>query len=354
MTVERRFVSLVPPHGRRAGAGGAPTQGLYHVQEGRPPRVAVLASHYEVDFAEHYLAPWLAERGIGFLGWNTRFRDAGHLFHLDTALGDLGAGVRWLREEGGADRVVLLGNSGGASLLAALQALAADDAERGDAFISLNAHPGRPDVLTRWLDPSVTDEADPVGRDADLDMFDERHGPPYDPAFVERYRAAQVARNERITDWCEAERARLVAGGGTDRVFGVPRTWADLRFADLALDPSDRPAGCYLGDPARANALAVGLAAVCSIGGWLEMWSLRQSRCRATDHLAAVEVPALVVQSTADRGCFPSDARAIHGALTATDAHLEWVPGDHYLTDPDDRRRVADLLADWIHGGAGR
>ena len=53
-----------------------------------------------------------------------------------------------MHDRAGVDSVVLLGNSGGASLMAAYQARAEELAlPRGDLFISLNAHPGRPDVL---------------------------------------------------------------------------------------------------------------------------------------------------------------------------------------------------------------
>ena len=42
-------------------------------------------------------------------------------FLLEYALIDIGAGVDWLKTEAGADVVVLLGNSGGGSLMAAYQ-----------------------------------------------------------------------------------------------------------------------------------------------------------------------------------------------------------------------------------------
>ena len=55
---EHRFVGLASPTARRAGAGGHPCQGLYWTPPGRPrPRVAVIATHYNVDFSEHYMAP---------------------------------------------------------------------------------------------------------------------------------------------------------------------------------------------------------------------------------------------------------------------------------------------------------
>jgi pimeloyl-ACP methyl ester carboxylesterase len=199
----------------------------------------------------------------------------------------------------------------------------------------------------------VVDELDPVPTDPALDMFDPANGPPYSPEFVARYRAAQVARNDRITAWCHAELDRLAPSGTFDRLFAVPRTWADLRFLDLALDPSDRPVGCYAGDPRVANRGPFGLASTCSLRSWLDMWSLAESSCRATPHLGRITAPALVVQSTGDQGCFLSDARSIHEQLGSTDKQLELVPGDHYLLQPPGGRdALADLLVAWIEAHA--
>ena len=345
MDVNRQFVSLdstMP----RAGAGGRPCQGLYHSPAGGQPKTALIATHYEVDFSEHYLADYMAARGYGFLGWNTRYRGNGAYFFLDNAIADIGAGVEWLREQAGVETVVILGNSGGASLMGAYQALADD---RAELFISLCAHPGRPDVLTAWLDPSITDEADLLSVDPSLDMFNPENGPPYSPEFIERYRAAQEARNDRISDWCHDEIARLQQSGAFDRVFPVFRSWADLRFTDLSIDPSDRKVGCYFGDPKTANYTPYGLAAANTCRSWLDMWSLRESRCRATPHLQKVTVPSLVVQSLSDQGCFPSDAHKIHDDLASSDKRLEFVPGDHYLLTPAAARDdVADLIAAWL------
>lgn len=348
--IARDWVALTSSTGARAGHGPHPCQGLYHRPEGTQPTVACIATHYNVDFSEHYLAELLAERGLGFLGWNTRYRGNEAFFMLEPALIDIAAGVRWLSEEAGVDTVVVLGNSGGGSLMGAYLSQALDpsdalDLPGADLYISLNAHPGRPEVLTAWMDPSVTDETDPLSVDPDLDMF--RRSTPFDAAFVSRYRAAQEARNNRITAWVRAELDRLQAAGAWDRMFNIHRVWADLRFADLSLDPSDRRAGCYAGDPKGANYGPFSIGGSCTLRTWLSMWSLEASRCRGAAHLRRVTVPSLVVQSLADRGVFPSDARAIHDALASDDKTLELVAGEHYF-ETGGRPEVADLLTEWI------
>ena len=365
-----RFVSLSSPTAPRAGAGGHPCQGLYWAPTAETPKVAIIATHYNVDFAEHYIAPLMAARGFGFLGWNTRYRGAEDLFHLEHALVDIGVGVKWLHEHAGVDRIVILGNSGGGSLMAAYQAEAfapslADSASgvlkdalsalpMAHLYISLNAHPGRPEVLTNWLDASVTDENDPTKTDASLDPFDKANGPPYSAEFIARYRAAQQARNQRITDWAKAELGRINKAGVPDRIFALFRSWADLRFMDPTIDPSERPCpGCYAGDPARANKSPFGIGRSSTLRTWLSMWSLETSKCRGAPHLANLRVPSLVVQSLADMGVFTSDAHAIHDAIGAPDKALELVPGSHYFEDqPKHREAVADLMAAWIEAKA--
>ncbi|MBV8837195.1 MAG: hypothetical protein JO000_11705, partial [Alphaproteobacteria bacterium] len=162
---DRQFVGLPSATAPRSEVGGHPCQGIYWTPKGERPRVALIATHYNVDFAEHYLAPYIATRGYGFLGWNTRYRGAEDLFTLEHALIDIGAGVKWLRDNG-VERLVILGNSGGGSLMGAYQAEAtaptlhaamqgaAHDAlaslPRTDLYVSLNAHAGRPEVLTSW------------------------------------------------------------------------------------------------------------------------------------------------------------------------------------------------------------
>ncbi|MFI6519677.1 alpha/beta hydrolase [Spirillospora sp. NPDC050679] len=361
--IVREFVGLPSPLVGRAGAGGHPCQGVYHRPAGAPPKTAFIATHYNIDFSEHYLAEHMAERGYGFLGWNTRFRGNEAYFLLDHALAEIGVGVRWLREEAGVERVVLLGNSGGGSLMAAYQSQAVEpnvkpvagmrpvaaieDLPAGDLFVALAAHSGRPEVLTAWMDPSVTDEADVLSVDPALDPFNPENGPPYSPEFQARYRAAQRARNERITDRVLEQLAALEGTRARDRLFNMYRTWADLRMIDPAIEPSDRrPNRCYSGEPAKANYGVFGIGSLCTLRTWLSMWSLRTSQCIAAPHLARITVPSLVVHATADECVYDSDARSVFGSLASADKTLEFVKDGHYFENS--RPQVADLVDAWV------
>ncbi len=364
--VVREFVGLPSPVTGRAGAGGHPCQGIYHRPAGRSPKTAFIATHYNVDFSEHYLASFLAGRGYGFLGWNTRFRGNEAHFLLDHALAEIGVGVSWLREVAKVDRIVLLGNSGGGSLMAAYQSQAVEPnvtpvagmrplpaiehLAPGDLFVALAAHSGRPEVLTAWLDPSVTDETDPLSADSGLDPFNPDNGPPFSDEFQRRYRAAQRARNERITDWALSQLAGLAETKARDRLFSLYRTWADLRMIDPGIEPSDRrPNWCYLGEPAKANYGVFGIGTQNTLRTWLSMWSLRTSQCTAAPHLARIALPALVVHATADTCVYESDALALYEALASVDKRLELIKADHYLLEPEGARtQAADLIAGWV------
>ena len=362
----KEFVSVVSATSARNGAGFNPCQGIYFKPEGPAPKTALIATHYNVDFSEHYLGPYLAARGVGFLGWNTRFRGNEAFFLLEHALIDIGAGVRWLQESAGIEHVVLLGNSGGGSLMGAYQSQAlgvtmtpTPDLSLPDAlhdlipahlYISLCAHLGRPEVLTDWFDPSIIDETDPTSIDESLNMYNTDHGPPYSPDFIRRYRRAQTARNHRITKWCHSELIRLKSLGMTDRAFGLYRTWADLRQMDGTIDPSERTVGrCYAGNPKTANFSPRGIGLTNTLRTWLSMWSLQDSHCSGTEHLSRIKQPALVIQSTGDTGVFPSDARLIFSTLGSSDKTLEMITGDHYLQHPKTARdHVADMISDWL------
>lgn len=363
--VDAEFVGLASPTMPRIQAGGHPCQGIYWTPKAKSPKIALIATHYNVDFTEHYIAPYFATRGLGFLGWNTRYRGNEDQFLLEHALIDIAVGMRWLRANKGVETIVILGNSGGGSLMGAYhsEAIAPALAKEAsgavaealatlppaDLYISLNAHQGRPEVLTDWMDASVVDECDPTRTDESLNPFNPDNGPPYSSEFITRYRAAQRARNQRITDWAKSELTRLNKAGIPDGLFALYRTWGDLRFMDGSIDPSERTTpGCYRGHPAIANKLP-GIGRSNTLRTWLSMWSLETSKCQGAAHLAKFEQPSLVVQSLGDMGVFPSDAKKIFAAIGAKDKTLEFMPGGHYFEDSSSHRhKAADLMTAWI------
>lgn len=346
---------------------GAAIDGALHLPAGASPRTALVFLHPSVSFLEHYALAPLAELGFAALGLNSRFAGNEGAVLLEQCVLDLAAGVAHLRDRG-SERVVLVGNSGGGALSALYQAQAEHPTitatpgglpvdltraalPRADALIVLNAHRGRAQVLTEWMDPAVVAEDDLLATDPDLDLFGGVLHPPFEAAFAERYRAAQVARNRRITAWSRAQLAGLEARGIRDRAFVVHRTAADPRFLDLALDPSDRAVGTYSGSDVRAaNYAARGLARFTSVQSWLSVWALDETHGVGEACLGATSVPLLCLQGTADQGIYPSDARAWAGAAKVDDVELHWIAGGtHYFLDqPKQQREVFERVASWL------
>ena len=327
--VDARFIGRVSPTAPRIQAGGHPCQGIYWTPTGRRPKTALIATHYNVDFSRALQRPLFRRARVRVPGLEhalSRRRGPVH----PRARADRHRRRRALAARGGRRRAagdprqlrrrLADGRLPGRSRRAHPGGRHAGRGRRGarllppaDLYVSLNAHKGRPEVLTAWMDASVVDELDPTKTDPSLDPFNPDNGPPYSADFIARYRDAQRARNQRITDWAKAELARLNAAGIPDILFPLYRTWADLRFMDPAIDPSDRPCpGCYRGSPPGREPVArhrpgqqpAHLAFHVEPGD-LEVPGRRRSWPRST-------LPALVVQSTADMGVFPSDARGIH------------------------------------------
>src|SRR5690606_3480835 len=122
------------------------------------------------------------------------------------------------------------------------------------------------------LDPAILDENDPFVRDPSLDMFNPENGPPYSADFLDRYRAAQRARNERITAWALDKLEQLqrdTQGRVNDLPFVVHGTMADPRNLDLSLVPSDRAATTQWGTPFVANLMPASIGHYTSLRSWL-------------------------------------------------------------------------------------
>ena len=345
----------------------------HRAEAGRRSRTVVVLLHPSSNFMGHYALEHVAAAGHDAVGMTTRYLGNDTALLLENCVVDVGAVVRHLRNEG-YRRVVLVGNSGGGALAAMYQNqaerptitsapcgggpdLTRADLPPADLLVLAMAHPGRSQLLTETLDPSVRDEQRPFDRDSALDMFDPRHGPPYDQAWVASYRAAQRARNDRITAWAERGLAGLAERGVHDLPFVVHGVCADPRHLDLGLDHNDRAPGTLWGEPWNANFQPATLGHLTTLRAWLSQWSRARSHGHGPDLLASVAAPTLVVYGTADQSCFPSHARELYDAVRHEDKQLSPIAGGrHYLSgQPAQIGELVSVLDAWItaHPHAG-
>ena len=318
----------------------------------------------------------LARGGHHVVYCNPRYRGNDTALILEKCLLDLGACVKDLKRRFGYEKVILGGWSGGGSLSLFYQdqaehptittTPAGDPAdvvgaglEPAEGILLLAAHISRSVTLTEWMDPSITDEDRPFERDPALNIYDRRcpEAPPYAAAFVERFRAAQIARNRRITARVKETLAALRAAGEEDmeRPFVVYGTMCDVRWTDPTQDPSDRrPYTCYLGEPRVANDGPVGLARFTTLRSWLSQWSFDDSRADGLGNASRISCPVLVVNNTADLACTPSHARRLFDAVASADKEIVQIDGaDHYYIErPDLLPTAVAAVGGWLarHG----
>lgn len=342
------------------------------VPEGVRSRTVVVFSHPIGGGAFLPMVNALARAGVHIVYCNPRYRGNDTALIMEKCVLDLGACIRDLPERFGYEKVLLGGWSGGGSLSLFYQdqaehptittTPAGDPADLvgaklrpADGILLLAAHVSRAVTLTEWMDPSITDEARPFERDRALNLYDKRNPsqPPYSAEFVTRFRAAQLARNRRITAWVKATLAALRADPDAppERPFCVYGTMADVRWLDPTQDPSDRPAGtCYLGDPKAVNDGPVGLARFTTLRSWLSQWSYDETRADGLGNAARVSCPTLVVSNTADLACTPSHAQRLYDALGTKDKTLHHVHGaDHYYMVAREKvNEAVSTVQDWM------
>lgn len=334
-------------------------------------KTAALLLHPTSNYMGHYLIEPLARRGIATLAQNTRYIGNDSLLQMEYVLLDVGAAVSYLREQG-FERVILIGNSGGAATMSFYQAqaekLTITDTPAGDPVhidpqdlpaadgIALTAsHIGRARVMLSAIDPSVTDESDPLSVDPALDMYAAGNAPPYAAAFVERYRAAQHERVRRISQRAleRLGQLRSMPEPIHDEAFIVHRTYADPRYLDLSLDPNLRTAGgirshSHKTSPKGVNYSTNSLGRFTTCTAWLSQWSYDHSRADGPQNLARTSVPVLLLEHTADASVYPSHMMEWRRAGGDRLVSHDIAGGTHYLFgQPELVEQSADLIREW-------
>lgn len=371
MEIPREQIRLVSPD-------GALVRGtLWTPPGGKPWKTAIILSHPRGDFSVHYACPLLAAAGYAVLGFGTRYMNNDTDCLHESCIVD----VKTVHDEmirRGAEAVVLLGNSGGGSLMALAQA----ELGIGDGWIGMAAHPGEGVFMLQVIDPSVADEADPFSTVPELDMYHPDNGwrpwpepCSYDPAWLARYRQAQVERVARIDAIARASIADSVDAGSRLRGIGgdaaksddpvqwrdfrrravftkyltIYRTLADPAYLDLSIDPDERPMGSLFAfpDPFDANYGRGGLARTMTARGWLSTWSGLSSHAKLADTMPRVTVPTILVHPTADTEIRVWQAKEIvdnAGAADVTYVELKGAP--HYLEGH--RQEALAAVAEWL------
>ena len=364
--VRRESIRLVSPD------GGLVRGVLWTPPAGTPWKTAVILSHPRGDFSVHYACPLLAARGYAVLGFGTRYMNNDTDCLHESCIVDVKTAHDEMKRRG-ADAVVLLGNSGGGSLMA----LATAELGIGDGWIGMAAHPGEGVFMLQVIDPSVADESDPFATIPELDMYNPDNGwrpwpepSAYDPAWITGYRAAQRDRVARIDAIAKASIADAAAAGARLRdidksnsaawreqrrraVFTkymtIYRTLADPAYLDLSIDPDDRPLGSLFAfpDPLDANYGRGGLARTMTARGWLSTWSGLSSHAKLADTMPRVTVPTILVHPTADTEIRVWQAKEIvdnAGAADTTYVEIKGAP--HYLEGH--RPEALTIVADWL------
>lgn len=197
-------------------------------------RVAVIAIHSDADYSDFVAAQPLAEKGYRVLAGRVDRPES----PLDEKICNIGEVVDAAYKLPGVKKVVLLGHSGGATLMSCYQSVAEKGAaiyqgERmivkmrtprkplrpADGIMFIDSNFGNGIMTLISVDPAVTDETDGKKLDPTLDVFNpkngfDRNGAHYSAEFKARFLKAQRERNDRIINAALAKLEKLEKGEG--------------------------------------------------------------------------------------------------------------------------------------------
>jgi hypothetical protein len=379
---------------------GAFSWGLLHLPAGPQPSTVAVFMHPRENQTRQYLSPYLLEAGYAVWGQTSRaLNNDTDMVHEEVLL-DTAAGMRMLKDRG-FERIVLIGSSGGTSLLSYYQVQAAlppterathgphgtltgfadEDMPAADLFIAVAPHAGEGVILLNMLDAAIVEESNPLAIDPALDLFNPANGyrpfpeaSHYDPDWVEVYRAGQRARARRIdviarsmlADYDDARAAAdieqlsapMARRALMSPYLSIYGTVANPAHLDPTIHPNHRMPGSLFsrGHPLRGGYGPMALGRLLTARAWLSTWSGLSAHAEwthAADHLA---VPTLVLLPLGDEEAYPDEQREIFDRLPVADktfvtldhAHhyLLLLPGATEQYNPRDK--AGTLITAWL------
>lgn len=359
-------------YGFSGNQGAVNLEGLLMRPRGVPSKTLLIFMHPTSTLQLLPVPRETARHGAHVLCAASRYAKNDAALILEKVLLDLGAYIRHAKEHWGYEKIVIVGWSGGGSLAlfyqsqaeqpSIVQTPAGDPVDvagarliPADAVVFQAAHISRARMLVDMIDPSVKNELDPDRRDPVLDLYAPGNPaqPPYSADFIEMYRAAQLARVQRITAWVKRTLAQLrdAKTAEMERGFVVHRTVAEPRYLDPSLDPNDRkPRWCYLGVPETANTGPVGLARFSTLRSWLSQWSIEDSNADGIACARRIRAPVLVIENSADDAVPQAHARLIFEACASPDKTMRVIKGatHYYAGQPEHLSEAITLVRDWL------
>lgn len=182
-------------------------------------KVAVMVMHSDADYLNFPAGKALASHGYRTLCANvSRVTET-----LDKKLLDVKAGIEYLKGLPGVEKIVILGHSGGATLMSCYQAVAENGVQyfqdekkivpisdigelpAADAVMLIDSNWGNGIMTLLSLDPAVKCDTNGVDLDpgynlANPDVGYAPEGAHYTDEFIAKYQKAQHARNNRLID----------------------------------------------------------------------------------------------------------------------------------------------------------
>lgn len=215
--MERTYCDYTPRY-LRMGEFMMGIDGVLYTPSETPKTTGVVILHSDSDYLNFPGGAALARRGFLTLCANVE----NPADPLERKLGSVRRAVETMRAQPGIEKLVLLGHSGGATLMSCYQAVAenspdifrdghrivkmgaVDELPAADGIMLIDSNFGNGVMTLVSIDPGVTDESRGTGADKAYDAFATESGfirngeTRYTEEFKNRFYAAQAARQERL------------------------------------------------------------------------------------------------------------------------------------------------------------